>query len=413
MNITTIHESDIEKAALDWFANLGYTVLHGSDITSDSPNAERSNYKDVILTQRLCDAVARLNPKIPSDTQQEVINKILNPDSQVLVQNNSTFHRRMVDGVEVEYQQEDGRTCGDRVKLIDFDTPDNNNWLAVNQFTVIGNSECRPDVVLFINGLPLVVIELKNPTDEKATISAAFRQIQTYKQEIPALFTYNEAVVISDGLEACIGSLTADKEWFLPWRTIEGEDEAPSTELELEILIKGIFEKHRLLSYLKHFIVFEGNESETIEKKIAGYHQFHAVKTAVDATLKASCPDGDKQCGVVWHTQGSGKSLTMAFYAGSIVQHPQMENPTLVVITDTNDLDDQLFGTFARCHQLLRQISKQAENRRHLRELLKVTSGGVIFTTVHKFFPEDEEIQFPELSDRRNIVVIADEAHRS
>ena len=259
----------------------------------------------------------------------------------------------------------------------------------------------------------LAVLELKNPTDEKATISTAFRQMQTYKQEIPTLFTYNETVVISDGLEARIGSLTADKEWFLPWRTIEGEDEAPSTEVELEVLIKGIFEKHRFLSYLKHFIVFEETESGTIAKKIAGYHQFHAVQTAVETTLKASSSEGDQQCGVVWHTQGSGKSLTMAFYAGSIVQHPLMENPTLVVITDTNDLDDQLFGTFARCHQLLRQKPVQAQNRRHLRELLKVASGGVVFTTVHKFFPEGEETRFPQLSDRRNIVVIADEAHRS
>ena len=285
--------------------------------------------------------------------------------------------------------------------------------LAVNQFTVVEASERRPDIVLFLNGLPLAVLELKNPTDEKATVLTAFRQIQTYKQEIAALFTYNEAIVISDGLEARIGSLTADTEWFLPWRTIEGEDEAPSTELELEVLIKGAFEKHRFLRYLKHFIVFEETESGTIAKKIAGYHQFHAVKTAVDTTVQASSLDGDKQCGVVWHTQGSGKSLTMAFYAGSIIQHPQMENPTLVVITDTNDLDDQLFGTFARCHQLLRQTPAQAQSRQHLRELLQVASGGVVFTTVQKFFPEGEETRFPQLSDRRNIVLIADEAHRS
>ena len=250
----------------------------------------------------------------------------------------------LVDGIEVEYRQPDGTIRGDRVRLVDFETPENNDWLAVNQFTVQEEHNRRPDIVLFINGLPLAVLELKNPTDEKATISTAFRQMQTYKQEIPTLFTYNETVVISDGLEARIGSLTADKEWFLPWRTIEGEDEAPSTEVELEVLIKGIFEKHRFLSYLKYFIVFEETESRTIAKKIAGYHQFHAVQTAVQTTLKASSSEGDQQCGVVWHTQGSGKSLTMAFYAGSIVQHPLMENPTLVVITDTNDLDDQLFG---------------------------------------------------------------------
>ena len=413
MNHNKIYESDVEEAALDWLADLGYTVGHGPNIAPDAPNAERSTYKEVVLTNRLQDAVVRLNPNIPTDAQQDAISKVLNPDSSVLVQNNRAFHQMLVDGIEVEYRQTDGRIRGDRVRLIDFDSPENNDWLAVNQFTVVGASECRPDVVLFINGIPLAVIELKNPTDEKATILTAFRQIQTYKQEISALFTYNEAVVISDGLEARIGSLTADKEWFLPWRTIEGEDEAPSTELELEVLIKGVFQKNRFLRYLKHFIVFEETESGTIAKKIAGYHQFHAVQTAVETTLKASSSEGDQQCGVVWHTQGSGKSLTMAFYAGSIVQHPQMENPTLVVITDTNDLDDQLFGTFARCHQLLRQTPAQAKNRQHLRDLLQVASGGVVFTTVQKFFTEGEETRFPQLSDRRNIVVIADEAHRS
>ena len=413
MNRNTIYESDIEEASLNWFAGLGYTVLHGPDIAPDTSDAERATYKEVILSRRLRDAVAHLNPEIPADAQQEAIRKVLHPDSPALVQNNRAFHQILVDGIEVEYRQPNGTIRGERVRLVDFDKPENNNWLAVNQFTVIEKSDRRPDIVLFINGLPLAVIELKNPTDEKATVLTAFRQIQTYKQEIPTLFTYNEAIVISDGLEARIGSLTADTEWFLPWRTIKGEDEAPSTELELEVLIKGAFEKRRFLNYLKHFIVFEETEGSGISKKIAGYHQFHAVKTAVDTTVQASRPEGEQQCGVVWHTQGSGKSLTMAFYAGSIIQHPQMANPTLVVITDTNDLDDQLFGTFARCHQLLRQKPEQAQNRRHLRELLKVASGGVVFTTVQKFFPEGEETRFPQLSDRRNIVLIADEAHRS
>ncbi len=413
MNRNTIYESDIEAASLNWLAELDYTILHGPDIAPDTPNAERSSYKEVILTRRLRDAVAHLNPEIPTDAREEAIRKVLHPDSPALVQNNQTFHQILVDGVEVEYHQPDGTIHGDRVRLVDFDIPNNNDWLAVNQFTVVEKSDRRPDIVLFINGLPLAVIELKNPTDEKATVLTAFRQIQTYKQEIPALFTYNEAIVISDGLEARIGSLTADTEWFLPWRTIEGEGEAPSTDLELEVLIRGAFEKRRFLNYLKHFIVFEETDGGTIAKKIAGYHQFHAVKTAVDTTVQASRPEGEQQCGVVWHTQGSGKSLTMAFYAGSIIQHPQMENPTLVVITDMNDLDDQLFGTFARCQQLLRQTPIQAKNRKHLRELLKVASGGVVFTTVQKFFPEGEEIHFPQLSDRRNIVLIADEAHRS
>lgn len=411
MSVNTIYESDIEEASLNWLTNLGYTVLHGPNIAPDAPDGERSTYNEVILTHRSRDAVAHLNPEIPTEAQEEAIRKVLNPDSHTLIQNNRTFHQMLVEGIEVEYRQPDGKIRGGRVRLIDFDAPENNDWLAVNQFTIVENSERRPDIVLFVNGLPLAVIELKNPTDEKATVLTAFRQIQTYKREIPALFTYNEAIVISDGLEARIGSLTADTEWFLPWRTIEGEDEAPSTELELEVLIKGAFEKHRFLSYLKHFIVFEETDGETIAKKIAGYHQYYAVQTAVETTLKASDIEGNQQCGVIWHTQGSGKSLTMDFYAGSIVQHPLMENPTLVVITDTNDLDDQLFGTFARCHQLLRQT--QAQNRRHLRELLKVAAGGVVFTTVQKFFPEGEETRFPQLSDRRNIVLIADEAHRS
>jgi len=413
MNLNKIYESDVEETALEWFANLDYTVLHGPDIAPDTPDAERSAYNEVILTRRLQDAVANLNPHIPSDAQQEAIRKVLHPDSPALVQNNRTFHQMLVDGIEVEYRQPDGTIRGERVRLVDFDTPENNDWLAVNQFTVVETSERRPDIVIFINGLPLAVIELKNPTDEKATVLTAFRQIQTYKQEISVLFTYNEAIVISDGLAARIGSLTADTEWFLPWRTIEGEDEAPSTEVAFEVLIKGAFEKHRFLRYLKHFIVLEETESGTIAKRIAGYHQFHAVKKAIDTTVKASSLEGDKQCGVIWHTQGSGKSLTMAFYAGSIIQHPQMKNPTLVVITDQNDLDDQLFGTFTRCHQLLRQTPEQAKNRKHLRELLKVASGGVVFTTVQKFFPEGEETRFPQLSDRRNIVLIADEAHRS
>ena len=394
MNLNTIYESDIEEASLDWLADLGYTVLHGPDIAPDMPNAERSTYNEVILTTRLRDAIAHLNPQIPADAQEEAIRKVLNPDSPALVQNNRAFHLMLVDGIEVEYQQPDGTIRSGQVRLVDFDTPKNNNWLAVNQFTVVEKSDRRPDLVLFINGLPLAVIELKNPTDEKASVLTAFRQIQTYKQEIPTLFTYNEAILISDGLEARIGSLTADTEWFLPWRTIEGEDEAPSTDLELEVLIKGAFEKHRFLRYLKHFIVFEETEGGAIGKKIAGYHQFHAVKTAVDTTVQASRPEGEQQCGVVWHTQGSGKSLTMAFYAGSIIQHPQMENPTLVVITDMNDLDDQLFGTFARCQQLLRQTPVQAKNRKHLRELLKVASGGVVFTTVQKFFLQVRKLVF-------------------
>ena len=413
MNLYTVNELDIETAALNWLAGMGYSVLHGPDIGPDTSDAERSRYEDVVLERRLRDAVGRLNPNIPAVSQEEAVQKVHSPNSPSLFQNNRTFHLMLVDGIEVEYRDSDGTMHGDRVQLLDFDSPENNDWLAVNQFTVVENSERRPDIVLFVNGLPLGVIELKNPTDENATVWSAFRQLQTYKREIPRLFTYNEALVVSDGVEARVGSLTADRERFMPWRTIEGETEAASTDPEIEVTIKGLFDKERFLNYLSHFIVFEETGGDTIAKKIAGYHQFHAVRAAVDATVKASRPDGDKRCGVIWHTQGSGKSLTMAFYAGGIIRRPEMRNPTLVVITDRNDLDDQLFGTFARCSQLLRQTPEQARDRGHLRELLRVASGGVVFTTVQKFFPEDEELRFPELSDRRNIVVIADEAHRS
>ena len=413
MNLNTIDEFDIEQTALYWLAGMGYSVMHGPDIAPETPGAERSRYEDVVLTQRLRDAVARLNPNIPAEAHEEAIRKVLSPHSPALVQNNRAFHRMLVDGVEVEYRDSDGATRGGGAQLVDFENPENNDWLAVNQFTVMEETERRPDIVLFINGIPVGVIELKNPSDENATVWSAFRQLQTYKREIPRLFTYNEALVISDGLEARVGALTANQERFMPWRTIGGETEAPSSDLELEVLVKGLFDRGRFLNYLKHFIVFEETGGDTIAKKIAGYHQFHAVRAAVDTTVKASRPDGDKRCGVIWHTQGSGKSLTMAFYAGSIILHPEMQNPTLVVITDRNDLDDQLFGTFARCNQLLRQTPVQAKDRVHLRELLKVASGGVVFTTVQKFFPEDEELRYPKLSDRRNIIVIADEAHRS
>ena len=411
--MNTITESDIETAALNWLADMDYSVVHGPDIAPEAPDAERSRYEDVVLTERLRHAVARLNPEVPAESQEEAVQKVLSPNSPSLVQNNRAFHLMLVNGIEVEYRDADGTMRGDRVQLIDFDNPENNDWLAVNQFTVVENSERRPDIVVFVNGLPLGVIELKNPTDENATVWSAFRQLQTYKKEIPRLFAYNETLVISDGVEARVGSLTADQERFMPWRTIEGETEAPSTDLELEVLVKGLFDKARFLDYLQHCVVFEDAGGDTIAKKIAGYHQFHAVRAAVDATVKASRPHGDKRCGVIWHTQGSGKSLTMAFYAGGIVRRPEMRNPTLVVITDRNDLDDQLFGTFARCSHLLRQTPTQARDREHLRELLRVASGGVVFTTIQKFFPEGEELRFPELSDRRNIVVIADEAHRS
>ncbi|MFC2172119.1 type I restriction endonuclease subunit R [Acidobacteriota bacterium] len=407
-------ESEVEEATLEWLDQLGYTVHPGPELAPDGQAPERASYNQVILEQRLRDAIDLLNPDIPGDAKEEALRKITKPESASLVSNNRVFHRMLVNGVEVEYRTEDGRIVGDQVQIVDYEEPGNNDWLVLNQFTVVeGQHNRRPDVVIFVNGLPLAVIELKNPADEEATVWTAFKQFQTYKAQIPSLFVYNVALAVSDGLDARLGSLTANKEWYSPWRTIEGETLAPPAMPQLEVLLKGVFEKQRFLDYMRHFVVFEEDRHGSVVKKLARYHQFHAVNQAVDSTVAAASPKGDKRCGVVWHTQGSGKSLTMAFYAGKIILNAAMENPTLVVITDRNDLDDQLFGTFAGCHEQLRQKPVQAENRADLRELLKVASGGVVFTTVHKFFPEEKGDTYPLLSERRNIVVVADEAHRS
>lgn len=410
-----ISESTIEDAALTWFEELGYQTFHGQEIAPGEPGAERDSYNDVILRERLEEAILRLNDHIPGEAQQEALRKVLRLRSPSLVTDNRQFHQWIRDGVEVEFRRNDGTIAGGHVRLIDLDTPAGNDWLVVNQFTVVeGQHNRRPDVVLFVNGLPLAVIELKNAADEDATIWTAYNQLQTYKQEIPALFTYNEALVVSDGLLARCGSLTAGKEWFKPWRTIEGDQPAPATQLELQVLIQGMFQQKRWLQILRHFITFEANtDSDALYKILAGYHQFHAVQVAVDKTVAAAGPGGDRRCGVVWHTQGSGKSFSMLFYAGAIVQHEEMNNPTLVVLTDRNDLDDQLFGQFQRCHELLRQTPVQAEGRDDLKRLLQVASGGVVFTTIQKFLPDSPGERYPLLSDRSNIVVIADEAHRS
>jgi type I restriction enzyme R subunit len=407
-------ESVVEEAALSWFEGLGYSVLFGPDIAPGELFFERTSYQDVVLERRLREAIERLNPELPTEAHDEAFRKATRSESPSLIARNRSFHRMLVDGVAVEYGTPEGAIAGAQAKLLDFDDPENNDWLAVNQFTVIeGQHERRPDIVLFVNGLPLAVIELKNPADEKATIWSAFNQLQTYKEQVPSLFTFSELLVVSDGVQARVGSLTASKEWFLPWRTIEGDKVAPTTVSELGVLLKGVFDRERLLEMLRYCIVFEDTERGDVAKKIAGYHQFHAVREAVNATVLASRPDGDRRGGVVWHTQGSGKSLTMAFFAGRIVLHPAMENPTIVVITDRNDLDDQLFGTFSRCQELLRQRPVQAQSREDLRGLLNVASGGVVFTTIQKFFPAEPGDRQEMLSDRRNIVVIADEAHRS
>jgi type I restriction enzyme R subunit len=406
-------ESVVEQAALAWFEALGYTITGGPSIAPGEPGQERRTYADVVLDGRLRDALVRLNPTVSREGLEEAFRKLTRISSPQPVDANHELHYYLVNGVSVEYLRADGTIGYDPVRVVDFDVLENNDWLVVNQLTVSeGGHNRRPDVVVFLNGLPIAVIELKNAASENATIWSAFQQLQTYKQELPSLFVFNELLVISDGLEARVGTLSSNKERFLPWRTIEGEALASKTMSQLEVLIRGVFDKRRLLDLLRYFIVFE-HDGDTAIKKMAGYHQFHAVARALDATISASRPQGDRRVGVVWHTQGSGKSLTMAFYAGRVVLHPAMQNPTLVVLTDRNDLDEQLFGTFARCKDLLRQSPEQAKDRAHLRELLKVASGGVVFTTIQKFMPETRGDTFPQLSERSNIVVVADEAHRS
>jgi type I restriction enzyme R subunit len=405
-------ESIIEEAALTWFKELGYDVVFGPTIAPEEQNAERLGWDEIILRERLRAALERINKSLPAEVLDEVVSRVCRTHSPNQVVNNHYFHRLLSKGVDVEYQGKDGRAVYDKAWLVDFEDPEKNDWLACNQFTVIESGRNRrADVVVFVNGLPLAVFELKNPADEAATVKAAFNQLQTYKKDIPGLFQYNELLLISDSLEARCGTISSNWERFMPWRTEDGISIARKGVSELGVAIKGMFEKQRLLDMIRNFVVFQRDDA-TLVKKLAGYHQFHAVNKAVDCTIKASRPKGDKRIGVIWHTQGSGKSLTMAFYAGKIVKHPAMTNPTLLVITDRNDLDDQLFGTFASCEEVIGQKPVQADNREHLQELLRVASGGVIFTTIQKFLPE-KNTQYPLLTDRRNVVVIADEAHRS
>jgi type I restriction enzyme R subunit len=407
-----VTESVVEDLALEVLASLGWTPANGPTLSPGGDAPERESYEHVVFEARLRAAVTRLNPKVSPAGIDEALRRVLYLDVPGLLPANRTFHKLLVDGVEVEVQI-DGLTRGEIVRLVDFDEPKNNDWLAVNQLTVVdGQHNRRPDVVLFVNGLPLGVIELKNATDENATTASAWKQLQTYKAQIPSLLSFNSVLIVSDGMEARIGALSSIWERFQPWRTVDGKDVAKKGSLELETLLRGVFDQRRFLDLVRGFTVFE-DDGGKLDKKLAGYHQFHAVREAVAQTARAAQPGGDRRVGVVWHTQGSGKSLTMAFYAGRIVAEPAMQNPTLVILTDRNDLDDQLFQTFARCKELLRQNPVQASDRDHLRELLKVAAGGVIFTTIQKFLPEEKGERFPVLTDRRNVVVIADEAHRS
>ena len=433
-------EDHVEEAALEWLGELGWTIAHGPDVCPDSPQPLRAAYQDVVLLDRFRDAVARLNPSVPAESREEAMRRVLASETPSLVEENRRLHQYLVEGVPVEFY-DDGNMRGDRVRLIDFggsDGFDHNDWLAVNQVTVIEQGHNRrPDVVLFVNGLPLGVLELKNPGDENATLSGAFNQLQTYKAQIPSLFRTNAVLVTSDGIKARAGSLTADEERFMPWRSVDGETIPPTSDPQLETLIKGVFERGNLLRLLRDFTVF-GDTGKGIVKIVAAYHQFFAAQNALSATLRAlpyataradgslrenplnfglasqtEQAPGDKKIGVIWHTQGSGKSLLMAFYAGLLVRDPALENPTIVVITDRNDLDDQLFGTFSMCSDLIRQKPVQADSRDDLRVQLDRAAGGVIFTTIQKFAATEGADDFAPVSERQNIIVMADEAHRS
>ncbi|WP_257668663.1 type I restriction endonuclease subunit R [Parapedobacter tibetensis] len=426
----SITENEIEEIALSYLQGLGYSYLLGTEISSDGEHPERQ-YNEVVLTTRLRDAIDKLNPTLSQDAKEDALKKVLRTESPNLLINNETFHRHFTNGVDVEIRTDSG-IRGEKIYIVDFENPENNEFLAINQFTVIeGNQNKRPDILLFINGLPLVVIELKNAVDENATIKSAYNQIQTYKQAIPSLFTYNALAIISDGWDALCGTLTSGFGRFMSWKTKDGKTEASHLEMGMQVMFNGMLNKHTLLDLIRQFIVFEKSDSKTL-KKVAAYHQYYAVNKAVESTVIASSETGDQRGGVIWHTQGSGKSLSMVFYSGKLIIDPRMENPTLVILTDRNDLDEQLHETFTNCQQLLRQEPQKAENRQNLRDLLKVASGGIVFTTIQKFMPSQTDIVQTEnpnivsepsveyigadiqaLSERKNIVVIADEAHRS
>ncbi len=427
-----ITEDQLEQLCLEWFRVGGYEYVYGPEIAHDGDAPEREDYRQVILSSRLLESLQRINPHIPRIALEEQVAHVLGkPESPVLIHNNKQFQNYLLEGMPVEFSVGDEKQA-DHAQLIDFHNPDNNQFLVVNQFTVQGTKmNRRPDIVVFINGLPIAVIELKNPADENADVWDAFNQLQTYREEISDLFVFNEALVISDGITARIGSLTASKEWFMPWRTIKNEDDKPLLEYELEKIVKGFFDKELLLDYIRHFVLFE-QDGDNLIKKIAGYHQFHAVREAVRVTLIASRqPDelqtaelratygrevvpGSRKAGVVWHTQGSGKSISMVCYAGKLLQQPEMQNPTIVVVTDRNDLDNQLFENFVAAKMLLKQVPVRVESRDGLREFLEErASGGIVFTTIQKFSLMNGEEHHPALNTRNNIVVISDEAHRS
>ena len=436
-----LNESSLEKLAGTWFAETGWQVANGPDVAPDTPDALRTSFRQTSLAGRLLAALRRLNPTLPEAVVQEVAERVVRAQHPNAIESNRLLHGWLTDGVPVDVPSPSGELRGDRAWLVDFDDVANNDWLVISQFTVkASRRNRRPDLVAFLNGLPVAVLELKNPLDREADVWAAFEQLQTYRAELPDLFLANVALVVSDGKFARVGSLTADRERFMPWRTIRDERDQPPLEYELETVVRGFFRPELFLDYLRHFVLYEPGPDGLLIKKIAAYHQFHAVRTAVIATIRAAeqprtilplvhdapapyagrlpgreeIVPGSRKGGIVWHTQGSGKSISMACFAGKLRQQPEMRNPTLVIVTDRNDLDGQLFQQFAHAQSVLKELPVQAHDREHLRALLADRpSGGIFFTTIQKFSPLPGEKAFPKLSDRTNIVVIADEAHRS
>lgn len=405
------NEWELESAALEWLEEMDYEIVEGPDIAPDGNYAERESFHDVVLVDRLRDSLQKINPTLERKVIEEAIQKIIANASPNIVLNNKQFHKFVTDGIEIQTQGTDGYNPTVSVYVFDFENPKNNNFMAVNQFTVIeGQANKRPDIIVFVNGLPLVVIELKNATNEDVDITDAYNQLQTYKQAIPTLFRYNAFLIASDGINARVGSLTANEERFMKWRTVDGETLASPAEPQLEVMIKGVLEPSRLLNVVQNFILFQTDGVDTF-KILAAYHQYHAVNKAVEKAKLATAQGGDHKIGVVWHTQGSGKSLSMVFYAGKLIK--VMNNPTLVVLTDRNDLDDQLYKTFSMSRDILRQTPSQADSRDSLRELLSVESGGIVFTTLQKFSPDEDTGEMPCLTNRTNVIVMADEAHRS
>ncbi|EOJ8805301.1 type I restriction endonuclease subunit R, partial [Escherichia coli] len=416
-------EDDLEQLCLGWFAEQGWEIHHGPDIAPDGSNPQRASYHDVFLTPVLNACLQKINPHLPADVFEQVISRITRAESPDLIASNKTFHHWLLEGVPVQYRR-DEELIHDHALLVDFSQPQNNRFMVVNQMTISGTKQPRrPDIICFINGIPLAVVELKSPVDDKVDIWDAYHQLQTYKDEIRDLFISNEALIVSDGYLARVGSLTATEERFMPWKAISNENDKPLLEWQLETMVRGFFNRELLLDYIRYFVLFENNDERLI-KKIAGYHQFHAVREAVQATIVASTgkqlvlhsniQPGSKKAGVVWHTQGSGKSISMCCYVSKLLQQPEMGNPTIVVVTDRNDLDGQLYGTFCQAQELLKQMPVQADDRETLRDLLATRdAGGIIFTTVQKFSPEEGENAHPILNGRSNIVVISDEAHRS